>query len=1176
MANLKSLKVIDLGKNAIDFTLQQFYHFIIKPLQKLPKLEYVSFQDNPVEVKIIKCKFLCICDLPKIKYYDWKLITKEDKNLAKKYESQGKWKEKENKPEPINASKGPKITGGSFSINLPTINLPQENKTQSVTKEENKKSEEHDKRISQLVGTNDSLVNFLLGNDNDPINDIVSELNDNSHRESQSNDPLSMYLEVGDGGHDPLAEIINYLEEQPDEKEDSKIKSDGNYEEDLLKIIYGDSYSTSEKKDDVSFSDVDDIFSQISNELDSKSKGAENTKKTENTKPSGQESDLDDLLNSITNDIEKEETPGESNFFNDIDQILNSGGGSSGVVVDSGDNDEALEFLLQGAIEQQEKNKIDEERETLKRETIRVQEMLQLEKKKLQEEKENEQKRMKEEKEKLEQERLKMEQERERIKKEREQQLLEQKQKLEEERKQFEEEQRRLFEEQRLKLEEEQKQQLLKQKQQLEEEQKRILEEQKRKMEEEIEIKRKEIEEAKKLKLQSQALKEQEEQERLRKEREIELNKMLQQQEEEEKERLLEMERQQIEEQERLEEEQRKQREILEQQQQELEIETKKKLEEKEKELNNFANEDDEVMSLLNTMLESSENTEQTEQEQPDEDDFEEQANEVLNMLENEEKSKPVKVVRGLQRGTVTNRDSAGIKSAPQKFPPKKTQNSTPPVKRGMQRSTQVNNFSSTPSFNNGEEEGDGLLSTGDDELDNLLSNKPSSSKSSLMNNVKFTELQFSQRLGVGTFGTSFRGFCRNKEISVKKLKVQRFADHFVQQFLNEANALANIKHENLVPFYGVCADNTLCTIFQFIRGVNLYGFLRQKGNSVDFKFIVSISRQIASAVHFLHSHEILHRNLCSKNILLNNQSQVFLSDYGFPFIKANTYQTAMGYPEYESPEVLEKSQNLTPAVDVYSFGILVWELFSRESPYTGLSPMQIKNSVIQTELRPSVPIDSPFVFQKLMNACWNTDPQARPSMEMITKILSRSVEELGKFAQVQNENQQPQEGQGVKPELSEEEATQRISVIVEKVLALLQRNDVPTQQKALSAIVNLAKTYSEHLSHMAELVPFIVDKISVSGDSRTNELACEVLNLLGENEECSTEFRESVGFPALLELLSSGEIQVIIRALKTITTLLKQEENKEAIRYVGGIVPLMKLMRVKNEFIKGFIFFFF
>jgi Leucine-rich repeat (LRR) protein len=77
LSKLKNLQVLDLGRNSIDFSIEQFYTFILVHLKTLPKLKYLSFEENPVEVKIPSFRLFVINELVKLSYLDWKTITKE-------------------------------------------------------------------------------------------------------------------------------------------------------------------------------------------------------------------------------------------------------------------------------------------------------------------------------------------------------------------------------------------------------------------------------------------------------------------------------------------------------------------------------------------------------------------------------------------------------------------------------------------------------------------------------------------------------------------------------------------------------------------------------------------------------------------------------------------------------------------------------------------------------------------------------------------------------------------------------------------------------------------------------------------------------------------------------------------------------------------------------------------
>eukprot|EP01091_Cochliopodium_minus_P017876 TRINITY_DN7115_c0_g1_i1.p1 TRINITY_DN7115_c0_g1~~TRINITY_DN7115_c0_g1_i1.p1 ORF type:complete len:229 (-),score=74.24 TRINITY_DN7115_c0_g1_i1:584-1270(-) len=150
------------------------------------------------------------------------------------------------------------------------------------------------KRFNDLVATNDSLTNFLLGGElEDKKSNMNFEVVSSSYSSSPQLDPLSNYLDQGD--IDPLAEIVNFLEDENQPQSESK----GNYEDELLKIIY-DTYNDEEKM--VDFDHEDDIFSQISNEqsLESQSNSKPKKKKKKKNKEYNDNNDLDCLLSNLS------------------------------------------------------------------------------------------------------------------------------------------------------------------------------------------------------------------------------------------------------------------------------------------------------------------------------------------------------------------------------------------------------------------------------------------------------------------------------------------------------------------------------------------------------------------------------------------------------------------------------------------------------------------------------------------------------------------------------------------------------------------------------------------------------------------------------------------------------------------------------------------------------------
>jgi serine/threonine protein kinase len=172
-----------------------------------------------------------------------------------------------------------------------------------------------------------------------------------------------------------------------------------------------------------------------------------------------------------------------------------------------------------------------------------------------------------------------------------------------------------------------------------------------------------------------------------------------------------------------------------------------------------------------------------------------------------------------------------------------------------------------------------------------------------------------------------------------------------------------------------------------------------------------------------LHSSEpiIIHRDLKSLNLLVDADWNVKVSDFGLSRFKALTSSGLMtaqcGTFHWMAPEVIA-GHKYTEKADVYSFGIDMWELLTRAIPFTGLQPMQVKCVVTSTfhidsrlvavfvrsfsqvamavltrGLRPAIPPDCPRDYALLMEACWQTEPELRPTFIEITERLAHMLD---------------------------------------------------------------------------------------------------------------------------------------------------------------------------------------
>ncbi|KFO31128.1 ankyrin repeat and protein kinase domain-containing protein 1 isoform X3 [Fukomys damarensis] len=218
-----------------------------------------------------------------------------------------------------------------------------------------------------------------------------------------------------------------------------------------------------------------------------------------------------------------------------------------------------------------------------------------------------------------------------------------------------------------------------------------------------------------------------------------------------------------------------------------------------------------------------------------------------------------------------------------------------------------------------------------------------------------------------------------------------------VNSLIEEATKMEKIKFQYIVSIYGVCMQ-PLGIVMEFMANGSLEKMLPTHNLSWQLKF--RIIHETSLAMNFLHSIKppLLHLDLKPGNILLDNNMHVKISDFGLS--KWMEQSTRMQYIErsalrgtlsYIPPEVfLESNKAPGPNYDVYSFGIVIWELLTQKKPYTGLNMMTI---IIQVAagMRPSLqPVSEEWPGEAqqmvdLMRRCWDQDPKKRPCFLDIT-----------------------------------------------------------------------------------------------------------------------------------------------------------------------------------------------
>ena len=279
-------------------------------------------------------------------------------------------------------------------------------------------------------------------------------------------------------------------------------------------------------------------------------------------------------------------------------------------------------------------------------------------------------------------------------------------------------------------------------------------------------------------------------------------------------------------------------------------------------------------------------------------------------------------------------------------------------------------------------------------ELSVALSHHSSTNRSLLSGSASWavdaSEIRFGRRLGAGAYGEVYEAEWRRSRVAVKRLLTAHpLEEKTVTQFFAEMEILANARHDHIVRFLGGCVQpDNLCILFEFCPQ-SLYDLLRKAEAPLELQRVLTLARQVALGIYYLHTSKppVLHLDLKSANVLLDGHGNAKVCDFGLAHLKlGNDVRTErMGSPMWTSPEVL-KGDARDEKADTYSYGMLLFELLTRQLPYRGYAGAQVINGVITNLLpRPELPDDAshyPEHLKELMRECWRFESERRPKFD--------------------------------------------------------------------------------------------------------------------------------------------------------------------------------------------------
>ncbi|XP_037444077.1 serine/threonine/tyrosine-protein kinase HT1-like [Triticum dicoccoides] len=257
-------------------------------------------------------------------------------------------------------------------------------------------------------------------------------------------------------------------------------------------------------------------------------------------------------------------------------------------------------------------------------------------------------------------------------------------------------------------------------------------------------------------------------------------------------------------------------------------------------------------------------------------------------------------------------------------------------------------------------------------------------------------------KIGEGAHGKVYTGKYGDQIVAIKVLNSGSTPEEKVtleDRFIREVNMMCKVKHDNLVKFIGACKEPLMVIVSELLPGMSLKNYLNSiRPSQLDIHTALGYALNIARAMECLHANGIIHRDLKPDNLLLTaNRKKLKLTDFGLAreetvteMMTAETGTYRWMAPELYSTVTLQRGEkkHYTNKVDVYSFGIVLWELLTNKMPFEGMSNLQAAYAAAFKQVRPAFPVDTPQELASIVQSCWVEDPAMRPSFSQIIRML--------------------------------------------------------------------------------------------------------------------------------------------------------------------------------------------
>lgn len=264
---------------------------------------------------------------------------------------------------------------------------------------------------------------------------------------------------------------------------------------------------------------------------------------------------------------------------------------------------------------------------------------------------------------------------------------------------------------------------------------------------------------------------------------------------------------------------------------------------------------------------------------------------------------------------------------------------------------------------------------------------------------IDLSKLMFGHRFAFGAHSRLYHGIYEDKVVAAKMINLPvhdengDLAARLIKQFGREVTLLSRLHHRNVIKLVAaVKKPPVYCIITEYLPQGSLRAYLHKlEKKSLPLQKQIAIALDIARGMEYIHSQGVIHRDLKPENILIDQDFCLKIADFGIACEEAHcdTLAEDPGTFRWMAPEMI-KRKPYRRKVDIYSFGLLLWELVAGKIPYEDMTPIQAAFAVVDKNIRPVIPGECPPVMQMLIEQCWCEKPEKRPEFWQVVKVLEQ------------------------------------------------------------------------------------------------------------------------------------------------------------------------------------------